>query len=64
MDFKKVNAPTTTVTYNRDKIDETTDNIYKAISIISKSVTIQLIEIFSYLVVISPIVNTSNEVLQ
>jgi DNA-directed RNA polymerase subunit K/omega len=36
MDFKKVNAPTTTVTYDRDKIDDTTDNIYKAISIISK----------------------------
>tara|TARA_E500000081_G_scaffold58954_1_gene61656 strand:- start:81 stop:401 length:321 start_codon:yes stop_codon:yes gene_type:complete len=43
MDFKKVNAPTTTVTYNRDKIDETTDNIYKAISIISKR-TIQINE--------------------
>ncbi|MFL2612375.1 MAG: hypothetical protein CND00_00285 [Cryomorphaceae bacterium MED-G14] len=43
MDFKKVNAPTTTVTYDRDKIDETTDNIYKAISIISKR-TIQINE--------------------
>jgi DNA-directed RNA polymerase subunit K/omega len=43
MDFKKVNAPTTTVTYNRDKIDENTDNIYKAISIISKR-TIQINE--------------------
>jgi DNA-directed RNA polymerase subunit K/omega len=43
MDFQKVNAPTTTVTYNRDKIDENTDNIYKAISIISKR-TIQINE--------------------
>ncbi|MEC7876399.1 MAG: DNA-directed RNA polymerase subunit omega [Bacteroidota bacterium] len=43
MDFKKVNAPTTTITYDRDKIDETTDNIYKAISIISKR-TIQINE--------------------
>jgi len=43
MDFKKVNAPTTTVTYDRDKIDDTTDNIYKAISIISKR-TIQINE--------------------
>ena len=43
MDFKKVNAPTTTVTYDREKIDETTDNIYKAISIISKR-TIQINE--------------------
>ena len=37
MDFKKIKAPTTTVTYDRDKIDNTTDNIYKAISIISKN---------------------------
>ena len=43
MDFKKVNAPTTTVTYDRDKIDNTTDNIYKAISIISKR-TVQINE--------------------
>jgi|TARA_A100001011_G_C14108485_1_gene755878 DNA-directed RNA polymerase subunit K/omega len=43
MDFKKVNAPTTTVTYDRDKIDETTDNIYRAISIISKR-TVQINE--------------------
>jgi len=43
MDFKKVNAPTTTVTYDRDKIDDTTDNIYKAISIISKR-TVQINE--------------------
>ena len=36
MDFKKANAPSTTVTYDRNKIDNSTDNIYKAISIISK----------------------------
>ena len=36
MDFKKIKAPTTTVTYDRDKIDSKTNNIYKAISIISK----------------------------
>ena len=43
MDFKKANAPTSTVTYDRDKIDNSTDNIYKAISIISKR-TIQINE--------------------
>ena len=43
MYFKKVNAPTTNVTYDRDKIDDTTDNIYKAISIISKR-TVQINE--------------------
>ena len=43
MDFKKVNAPTTTVTYDREKIDDATDNIYKAISIISKR-TVQINE--------------------
>jgi len=36
MDFKKIKAPTTTVTYDREKIDSKTNNIYKAISIISK----------------------------
>ena len=41
MDFKKIKAPTTTVTYDRNKIDNTTDNIYKAISIISKR-TVQI----------------------
>ena len=43
MDFKTANAPTSTVTYDRDKIDNSTDNIYKAISIISKR-TIQINE--------------------
>ena len=41
MDFKKIKAPTTTVTYDRDKIDNTTDNSYKAISIISER-TVQI----------------------
>ena len=36
MDFKKVNAPVSTETYNRNEIDEPTDNIYEAISIISR----------------------------
>ena len=36
MDLKKVNAPATTETYNRNEIDAPTDNIYEAISIISR----------------------------
>ena len=36
MDLKKINAPVNTVTYNRDEIDEQTNNIYEAISIISR----------------------------
>lgn len=36
MDLKKVNAPTSTETYNRNEIDGPTDNIYEAISIISR----------------------------
>ena len=36
MDLKKVNAPTSTETYNRNEIDAPTDNIYEAISIISR----------------------------
>ena len=36
MDVKKVDAPNTTVTYNRNEIDAPTNNIYEAISIISK----------------------------
>ena len=43
MDFKKINAPTSTVTYDRDKIDSQSENIYKAISIISKR-TVQINE--------------------
>ena len=36
MDLKKVNAPTSTETYNRNEIDAPTENIYEAISIISR----------------------------
>ena len=36
MDFKNTNAAASTVTYNRNKIDKATDNIYESISIISK----------------------------
>ena len=43
MDFKKIKAPTSTVTYNREDIENKTDNIYKAISIIAKR-TVQINE--------------------
>lgn len=36
MDLKKTNAPVSTVTYNRNEIDEPTGNIYEAISVISR----------------------------
>lgn len=36
IDLKKTTAPVNTVTYNRNQIDEPTENIYEAISIISK----------------------------
>ncbi len=36
MDFKNLDASTTTETYNKDLIDAPTGNIYEAISIISK----------------------------
>mmetsp|Transcript_7447 Transcript_7447/g.8612 ORF Transcript_7447/g.8612 Transcript_7447/m.8612 type:complete len:111 (-) Transcript_7447:421-753(-) len=36
MDIKNSSAPTTTTTYNRNKIDQPTENIYEAISIIAK----------------------------
>jgi DNA-directed RNA polymerase subunit K/omega len=36
MDLKKTDAPVTTVTYNRNEIDASTNNIYEAISVISK----------------------------
>ncbi len=36
MDLKKINAPVNTTTYNRNKIDGPTENIYEAISIISR----------------------------
>ena len=36
MDIKNTNAAQTTKTYNRDEIENQTENIYQAISIISK----------------------------
>ena len=36
MDLKKVNAPVNTVTYDRNKLDAPTQNIYEAISVISR----------------------------
>jgi len=36
MDFKKINAPTTTVTRDLDKLDKDTGSIYETVNIISK----------------------------
>jgi len=36
MDLKRINAPVTTTTYNRNQVDQPTENIYEAISIISR----------------------------
>ena len=36
MSIKNSNAPDTTVTYNRNTLDEPTGNIYKAVSILAK----------------------------
>jgi hypothetical protein len=36
MDYKKIDAPASTLTYDRNKIDSPTGNIYEAISIIAK----------------------------
>jgi len=36
MDLKKTNAQVNTVTYDRNQIDEQTENIYESISIISR----------------------------
>lgn len=36
MDFKKINAPTTTVTRDLDKMDKPTGSIYETVNIISK----------------------------
>ncbi|MDO4228623.1 MAG: DNA-directed RNA polymerase subunit omega [Capnocytophaga sp.] len=36
MDLKKIDAPTSTITYNRSAIEAPTENIYEAISIIAK----------------------------
>ena len=36
MDLKKTTAPVNTVTYNKNKIEEPTGNVYEAITIIAK----------------------------
>lgn len=36
MDLKKTNAPISSVTYDRNQIDEPTGNIYEAISVIAR----------------------------
>jgi DNA-directed RNA polymerase subunit K/omega len=36
MDLKKTDAPVSTITYDRNEIDASTDNIYEAISVIAK----------------------------
>lgn len=36
MDLKKTNAPVTTITYDRNVVDASTNNIYEAISVIAK----------------------------
>ena len=43
MSIKNSNAPDTTVTYNRNELDEPTGNIYKTVSILAKR-TIQINE--------------------
>lgn len=39
MDFKKIDAPVNTTTYDRNLIDAPTGNIYEAISIVAKRAT-------------------------
>ena len=39
MDYKETNAAVSTITYNKEAIEEPTDNIYEAISIIAKRAT-------------------------
>lgn len=39
MDIKNTTAPATTITYNKNEVDEQTGNIYEAISVISKRAT-------------------------
>ncbi|PID68412.1 MAG: hypothetical protein CR968_01720 [Flavobacteriia bacterium] len=36
MDYKEINAPKTTITYNRDEVSAPVGNLFEAISIISK----------------------------
>ena len=38
-DYKNSNAATSTVTYDKDKLEETTQNIYETIAIIAKRAT-------------------------
>lgn len=39
MDYKETKAPVSTVTYDKEAIEASTDNIYEAISIIAKRAT-------------------------
>ncbi|MCP9199744.1 DNA-directed RNA polymerase subunit omega [Gramella sp. GC03-9] len=39
MDFKKIDAPVNTITFDRNKVDDPTGNIYEAISVIAKRAT-------------------------
>ncbi len=39
MDIKNTDAPVTTITYDKNKVDEQTGNIYEAISAIAKRAT-------------------------
>ncbi|MGY5353276.1 DNA-directed RNA polymerase subunit omega [Wenyingzhuangia sp. IMCC45467] len=39
MDYKKTEAPLSTITYDKSKVEEPTQNIYEAISIISQRAT-------------------------
>lgn len=39
MDYKDTKAANTTITYNKEAIEASTDNIYEAISIIAKRAT-------------------------
>lgn len=39
MNYKETKAPVTTITYDKDAIEASTDNIYEAISIIAKRAT-------------------------
>ena len=39
MNYKETKAPVSTVTYDKDAIEASTDNIYEAISIIAKRAT-------------------------
>lgn len=39
MDYKDTNAASSTITYNKEKIEAPTNNIYEAISIIAKRAT-------------------------